>query len=129
MSHADAMQAFVAGMFLTPQSPEYLDQLTTATLRLPEPDARALLEYPVPRSYWRQAIFSTSKPVLYVVRPHLTGQADNLLADRPNTEIAIYRDVGHALFVDAAARFNAQVAQFLTTDIWPPAAPPPAAPQ
>jgi non-heme chloroperoxidase len=120
ISRADYLRDFVAGMFLTPQSPEYLNALTAATLRLPEVDARALLEYPVPRSYWRQAIYSTSKPVLYIVRPHLTGQADNLLADRPNTEIAIYTGVGHALFVDAATRFNAQVARFLVTDVWPP---------
>jgi non-heme chloroperoxidase len=126
ISHADYMHEFIAGMFLTPQSPEYLNQLTAATLRLPERDARALLEYPVPRSYWRAAIFSTGKPVLYIVRPHLTGQADNLLADRPNTQIAIYPDVGHALFVDAAPRFNALVARFLVTSVWPPpAAPPP----
>jgi microsomal epoxide hydrolase len=124
VSRADAMHEFVAGMFVTYQSPEYLDALTAATLRLPALDARRLLEYPVPRSYWRQAIFSTAKPVLYIVRPHLSGQADNLLADRPNTEIAIYAGVGHALFVDAAPRFNAQVARFLTTSVWPPSAPP-----
>jgi non-heme chloroperoxidase len=120
ISRADYMREFVASMFLTPQSPEYLSALTAATLRVPELDARALLEYPVPRSYWREAIYSTDRPVLYVVRPHLTGQADNLLADRPNTEIAIYTGVGHALFVDAAARFDALVEQFLVTSVWPP---------
>jgi microsomal epoxide hydrolase len=115
------MRDFVAGMFETHQSPAYLNRLTAATLRLPAPDARKLLAYPVPRSYWREAIFSTAKPVLYIVRPHLTGQADNLLADRPNSQIAIYTGVGHALFVDAAPRFNAQVARFLTTVVWPSA--------
>jgi non-heme chloroperoxidase len=120
VSHAEYMREFVAGMFLTPQSPEYLNALTAATLRVPVLDARALLEYPVPRSYWREAIYSTDKPVLYVVRPHLTGQADNLLADRPNTQIAIYTNVGHALFVDAATRFDALVSRFLVTSVWPP---------
>ena len=114
------MHAFVAGMFQTAQSPAYLNALTTAALRLPEKDAKALLEYPVPRSYWREAIFSTHKPVLYVVRPRLSGQAENLLADRPNTEIAIYPDVGHALFVDAAPQFNLLLAHFLAGNIWPP---------
>jgi microsomal epoxide hydrolase len=120
---AEAMYDFVAGMFATPQTPAYLRALTAATLRVPAPDARQLLEYPVPRSYWRQAIFSTAKPVLYIVRPHLSDQAINLLADRPNTEIVIYSDVGHALFVDAAPRFNAQLAQFLAYSVWPPAPP------
>jgi microsomal epoxide hydrolase len=120
LSREAAMHAFVAGMFQTPQSPAYLNALTTAALRLPEPDARALLAYPVPRSFWREAIFSTHKPVLYVVRPHLMGQAENLLADRPNTQIAIYRNVGHALFVDAAPRFNQLLARFLLTEAWVP---------
>jgi microsomal epoxide hydrolase len=119
LNHADYMRAFVASMFHTEQSPAYINRLTAATLRLPEPDARALLEYPVPRSYWRGAIFATTRPVLYVVRPRLSGQANNLLIDRPNTEIAIYPYAGHALFVDEAKRFNAQMADFLKTQVWP----------
>jgi microsomal epoxide hydrolase len=113
LTHNQYMRAFVQGMFHTKQSPAYLDRLTEATLRLPENDARALLSYPVPRSYWREAIMSTSKPVLYIVRPHLTGQAQNLLIDRPNTQIAIFPTAGHALFVDAAPHFNALLADFL----------------
>jgi microsomal epoxide hydrolase len=113
------MRAFVADMFRTRQSPYYLNRLTEATLRLPEADARALLAYPVPRSYWREALFSTSKPVLYLVRPHLKGQADNLLIDRPNSQIAIFPTAGHALFVDAAPRFDALVANYLRTQVWP----------
>jgi len=120
LSHDEYMRDFVIGMFRTPQSPGYINRLTAATLRLPEYDARELLEYPVPRSYWREAIMSTSKPVLYVVRPHLTGQAQNLLIDRPNTQIAIFPHAGHALFVDAAPHFDALLAHFLQTAIWPP---------
>ena len=118
ISRSTYMREFVAGMFRTRQTPDYLRALTAATLRLPEDDAQQLLEYPVPRSYWREAIFSTQKPILYVVRPHLAGQADNLLADRPNTEIAIYPYVGHALFVDAATRFDALLTSFLVTRVW-----------
>jgi microsomal epoxide hydrolase len=113
------MRAFVAGMFHTRQSPYYLNQLAQATLRVPEADARALLAYPVPRTYWREALFSTSKPVLYIVRPHLSGQANNLVIDRPHTQIAIFPTAGHALFVDAAPRFDALVANYLHTQVWP----------
>jgi microsomal epoxide hydrolase len=119
LSHAAYMREFVAGMFRTRQPVMYLNRLTAACLRLPERDARALLAYPVPRSYWREAIFSTGKPVLYVVRPHLSGQADNLLADRPNTQIAIYPDAGHALFVDDARRFDTLMGRFLAVTVWP----------
>lgn len=119
LTHDEYMRNFVAAMFHTRQSVAYIDRLTAATLRLPEYDARALLEYPVPRSYWREAIMSTTKPVLYIVRPHLDGQAQNLLIDRPNTEIAVFPHAGHALFVDAAGHFNALLNNFLKSDVWP----------
>lgn len=119
ISHDAYMAAFVRSMFHKPQPPEYLAALTQAALRTPEADAAALLNYPVPRSYWREAIFSTARPVLYVVRPGLAGQADNLLLDRPNTDIAIYTDAGHALFVDDAAQFNALLQRFLARTVWP----------
>ena len=113
------MRAFVAGMFRTPQPAFYLNNLTEAALRTPAADAALLLRYPVPRSYWREAIFATAKPVLYVVRPGLAGQADNLLKDRPNTDIAIFSGAGHALFVDDAARFDALMQHFILTAVWP----------
>jgi len=119
LTHDEYMHDFVLAMFHTRQPASYINQLTAATLRLPEYDARALLAYPVPRSYWREAIMSTEKPVLYIVRPHLQGQADNLLLDRANTQIAIFPHAGHALFVDAAGKFDAMVGRFLGTAVWP----------
>lgn len=118
-SRPRAMRRFVSGMFRYRQSATYIDCLTAATLRTPEAAARALLSYPVPRSYWREAIYSTRKPVLYIVRPGLAAQAENLKLHRPNTETAVFTGVGHALFVDNAARFNALVASFIRRRIWP----------
>ncbi len=111
------VRAFVAGMFHTRQSPAYLARLTRACLRLPPPDAAALLAYPVPRTYWKAALLSTALPVLYVVRPQWAAQAHNLVADRPHTDIAIFPRAGHALFIDEASRFDALVQQFLERDI------------
>lgn len=120
LPRAIAMHRFVAGMFRHPQPAAYLDQLTEATLRTPETASRALLAYPVPRTYWRDAVFSTGKPVLYIVRPGwLAEQAANLAHDRPGTQIAVFGDAGHALFVDDAARFNALLDGFLTRTVWP----------
>ena len=111
------MHRFVQGMFHRPQSAAYLDRLTEATLRTPEPASRALLSYPEPRTYWREAVYSTGKPVLYVVRPGwLSEQAANLARKRPGTQIAVFGDAGHALFVDDAARFNALLAGFIAAD-------------
>ncbi len=117
--HAVAMRRFVQGMFHRPQNAAYLDRLTEATLHTPEAACRALLSYPVPRTYWREAIYSTARPVLYVVRPGFAAQAENLQGKRPNTETALFADAGHALFVDDATRFNAVLESFIHRRIWP----------
>jgi microsomal epoxide hydrolase len=120
MPHAIAMHRFVAGMFLHRPSETYLDRLTEAALHTPEAASRALLAYPVPRTYWRDALYSTQKPVLYVVRPGwLAEQAANLAHNRPGTQIAVFAGAGHALFVDEAARFNALLAGFIARTVWP----------
>jgi microsomal epoxide hydrolase len=86
---------------------------------MPEPDARALLSYNVPRSYWREALYAAMVPALYVVRPGFAAQAANLQRNRPNTETAVFSDAGHALFVDDAARFNTLLQDFIRRHVWP----------
>jgi non-heme chloroperoxidase len=119
LSHDVFMRAFIRSMFRTPQTPAYLDRLTATALRTPEPAAHALLNYPVPRTYWREAVYAARVPVLYVVRPGLAGQAGNLQRNRPDTETAVFADAGHALFVDDAARFNALMQDFIHRHVWP----------
>jgi len=119
LPHEVMMRRFVRGMFHQPQSESYLDSLTDATLRMPEYAANALLSYPVPRSYWREAVYSTGRPVLYVVRPVWEGQAENLARHHPAAETAIFPEAGHALFIDAAPRFNALMQDFINRRIWP----------
>ena len=113
------MRRFVRSMFHRPQSEAFLEDLTDATLRMPEYAAEALLSYPVPRSYWREAVYSTAKPVLYVVRPAFEGQAENLARHDAAAETAIFPGAGHALFIDEAARFNALMQDFIVRRIWP----------
>ncbi len=120
LPHAIAMHRFVQSMFHSPQSPTYIDRLTEATLHTPEFASRALLAYPEPRTYWRDALYATAKPVLYIVRPGwLAEQAANLAHNRPGTQIAVFPDAGHALFVDDSARFNGLLAGFLAKTVWP----------
>jgi microsomal epoxide hydrolase len=78
-----------------------------------------LLAYPVPRSFWKEAVYATDRPLLYVVRPRWAGQAANLAAHRPNTETVIMQGVGHALFVDDPQRFDGVVEAFIHRLIWP----------
>jgi non-heme chloroperoxidase len=113
------MRNFVRGMFAHPQAAPWLDKLTQSALRMPEWAARALLSYPVPRTYWREAVYSTSRPLLYLVRPRFEGQAANLAMNYPGAETAVWRDVGHAMFVDDPQRFNALLRDFIGRRVWP----------
>lgn len=108
------MASFVRSMFKRPQPPAYLAQLTEAALRLPEPAANALLGYKVPRTYWKEAVYATSKPLLYLVRPGFAGQAGNLAAHHPAAETVVVPDLGHAMFVDDPQRFNVMLQSFLS---------------
>jgi non-heme chloroperoxidase len=117
-NHTAAMKAFVRTMFRRPQPSSYLDRLTEATLRTPEAASRLLLAYPVPRSYWREAVYATQVPVLYVIRPRWVAQGENLMRNRPNTEMEVFTDAGHALFVDDAVRFNSVTDEFLRRHVW-----------
>ncbi|HEY3812811.1 MAG TPA: alpha/beta hydrolase [Caulobacteraceae bacterium] len=114
-----AMHAFVSGLFATPQSADYIDRLTAATLHTPEPAAKALKAYPMPREFWRDAIYSTGKPVLYVIRPRWEGQAANLERKHKSAEVAVFDHAGHALFVDEPDKFDATVEDFLKRKVWP----------
>lgn len=117
--HARFMARFVRAMFHVPQPPSYLSRLTEASLRTPEPACRALLAYPVPRAYWREALYATDRPLLYVVRPRFAAQAANVQRMRPNTETVVFSNAGHALFVDEPGRFNAVMGEFIRERVWP----------
>ena len=116
--HAIFMRQFVHAMFHSHPPEIWLDRLTQTCLRTPEPAAKALLAYPVPRSFWREAVYSTGKPVLYAIRPRWTGQAENLVARHRSAETVLFADAGHALFVDEPARFNAMLTDFIDRKIW-----------
>lgn len=115
----ETMRRFVASMFRSAPDPEYLRRLTEAALRTPAQAAAALGNYAVPRTYWRDAVYSTSRPVLYVVRPKFEAQAMNFAARAPQGETALFAQAGHALFVDEPERFNALVIDFIHRRVWP----------
>jgi non-heme chloroperoxidase len=116
---AQAMRQFVRAMFRHAPSASYLYQLTASCLRTPEAASRSLLAYPVPRSYWKEAIYATRVPVLYAVRPRWVAQGQNLVRNRPDTEMEVFSDAGHALFVDDPARFDRVIDSFLRRRVWP----------
>ena len=118
LSREATMRGFVRSMFARPQPQAYLDLLAETALRTPPAAAAALMAYPVPRTYWRDALYDTHRPVLYLVRPGFAGQAENLAAHHPTAEAQVLTGVGHALFVDDPARFAAITEDFIRRRVW-----------
>lgn len=104
---------FVRAMYKRPQPDAYYERLARASLRVPLPAAIELLSYPYPRSYWREAVYGTRKPVLYVVTPRWAEQGANLARKHAAARIEVFAEAGHALFVDEAARFNQLMSDFV----------------
>ena len=51
--------------------------------------------------------------------PRLAGQAENLQLRHPDVRADIYTDAGHALFIDDGNRFNAEMLEFIQTEVRP----------
>ena len=120
LSREVMMRNFVRGMFFQKQPDPWLDRLTAAALRTPASVAAALLAYPVPRTWWKEAVYSTAQPVLYLVRPKFAEQAANLRARHPTAEtVVLHTRVGHALFVDDPIGFEAVLRDFIRRRVWP----------
>jgi non-heme chloroperoxidase len=111
--------AFVASMFAHDPGADYRARLTDQALGMTQADERRLLAYDVPRTYWRAALHSTGKPVLYVVRPRLRAQGENLVRTHADARMEVFEDAGHALFVDDADRFDALLIDFLDHRVAP----------
>ena len=109
--------ACVASIFAHDPGTDYRARLTDQALRMTVEDERRLLAYDVPREYWRAAVHSTDRPVLYVVRPRWREQGETLLRTHPDASMTIFEGAGHALFVDEPERFNALLLDFLDTRV------------
>jgi len=110
-----ALDNFMRDIFKTPQPAETLLAYRNSALRMPlEASLSIFPGNRIPRERWRSAVMGFAKPLLYVVTPQFAGQAFSLKQNRPSTQIEVFEQAGHALFVDEPERFAALLADFLT---------------
>jgi microsomal epoxide hydrolase len=106
------LREFTRAIFAKPPPESDVEALVRGAKRMALKDSLALLSYPFERAHWRNIVRGFTKPLLYVVTPQFEAQAENLKKHRPETQIEVFRDAGHALFVDQAERFNAVIEDF-----------------
>jgi microsomal epoxide hydrolase len=110
-----ALRSFVRAMFKTKLPEAELDDLVRSAERMSVEASIALLSYPFERTHWRDIARGFHKPLLYVVTPQFEAQALDLRKNRAGTRIEIFRNAGHALFVDEPQRFNTVLESFART--------------
>lgn len=98
---------FVRGMYKQPQPEEYIQRLISASLQMPTDSAVAVSVGSTARADWRPAVAKLDRPVLVVCEKAMKPFAADLIQSMiPTARVELFEDVGHALFVDAGARFN-----------------------
>ena len=106
------LNGFIRAIFQNQRSDAEVAALTNGAKRMSVDQSIALLSYPFPRTHWKEIAHAFPKPLLYVVTPQFAEQAANLQKHRPGTEVELFKDAGHALFVDEPERFNALILKF-----------------
>ena len=108
------LRKFCKDLTKQPQPPELAQAVVDSALRPPANVGLELINQPYPRTYWRETVEQLDIPVMYAVTPRLKDQADALRKKRTAElgTVLIFEGVGHALFVDDAATFNAAVVTF-----------------
>ena len=106
------LDGFVRAIFKSPRSDAQVSQLVAGAKRISVEQSIALLSYPFPRTHWKEIAHAFKPPLLYLVTPQFEEQAANLQKNRPGTEVEIFKDAGHTLFVDEPERFNDLIRRF-----------------
>ncbi|MBM4264821.1 MAG: alpha/beta hydrolase [Deltaproteobacteria bacterium] len=107
------VDGFMRAIFAKPLPESEFQKLIQGAKRMPLEDSIALLSYPFVRTHWKEIAHAFKKPLLYAVTPQFEEQAYNLKKNRPATQIEIFKEAGHTLFVDEPERFNALVREFV----------------
>ena len=109
------LDGFVRAIFKKQPNDAEVAALVNGAKRMPVESSIALLSYPFPRTHWKAIAHAFKKPLLYIVTPQFEDQAQNLQKNRPGTQVAVFKNAGHALFVDEPERFNEMIMGFAQT--------------
>lgn len=113
MQREQTLRNFVTDIFHTRVDAGLKAQVLASALKTDVEDSIRLLSYGMPRSYWKEAVYRYSGPVLYLVTPRYDPQASLLARKHPQATTQIFKHAGHALFWDEADQFNQSVQAFV----------------
>ncbi|HEY5039354.1 MAG TPA: alpha/beta hydrolase, partial [bacterium] len=109
-----ATRNFVWSLFKKPPPVDFFHRLVESSMRTPTDIALALMNNAFPGDSWQPSLPTIRQiPLLYAITPKYTTQAAYLQQVDPQARVEIFKDSGHALFVDEPDRFNELIRDFL----------------
>jgi non-heme chloroperoxidase len=103
----------VRGLFKKPQSEPYLKHLIAESLKVPTESAQSL-SIAATKADNRAALNKIDKPALIFAATIPQKAYSDMQKRIRNSNVEVFPDAGHALFVDDIARFNSLLDHFLT---------------
>jgi non-heme chloroperoxidase len=104
---------FVRSMYHKPHSEEYLETVTTDSLKTPTNSAVALLAEAAVKNDFRPLLPKIKIPLLAVMTENNRAAMQLIVSSVPGAQGEVFEDAGHCLFVDDADRFNTLLESFL----------------
>jgi microsomal epoxide hydrolase len=104
---------FVRGMYHQPQTEQYLESVTAASLKTPTNSGVAMLAEFAVKNDLRPVLPKLNIPVLAVMTENNRAAAELIRSSVPGSQAEVFEDAGHCLFVDDADRFNTVLDNFL----------------
>lgn len=112
---AKFMDGFIRSMYKSKVSDEYIAHVKAQSAKAPTNTAVVEMLNVLVKGDYTPALAKIDKPVLFVCQSRLQPQAKIAHDSARNVRVEVLEGVGHALFVDAPAKFNDIVASFASS--------------
>jgi non-heme chloroperoxidase len=110
---------FVRSMYKTKQAESYIQHVEAQSLKTPTNTAIVEIFNVASRGDFTPIFAKIDKPLLYVCEPQLESQGKLVQQKLPQARVEVFKDAGHALFVDEPERFNKLIAEFIESSAAP----------
>ena len=104
---------FVRGMYNSKPSEAYIQHIKQASLRVPTNTAVVELYNVISHGPFTPILAKIDKPALFICTPRIESQGKILQDAIAKSRIEVFKEAGHAMFVDEPDRFNKVVAEFV----------------
>jgi non-heme chloroperoxidase len=104
---------FVRSMYKSPRTDEYIKHVEELALKTPTNTAVVEMFNVLSKGDFTPVLAKLDKPVLYICQPQLEAQGQLLQKSLPNARVEVFKNSGHALFIDEAEHFNKLLAEFV----------------